>query len=57
MAVTIQQNKEKVMCAEFYFQQKEFTGAGNFEGNVLTFSGGCEGIKSGFNASMASSSI
>ncbi len=33
------------------------TGAGNLDGRVLTFSVGWAGIKSGFNAKIASSSI
>lgn len=36
---------------------KNLTGAGNLEGRVRTFSVGWAGIKSGFNAKMASSSI
>ena len=36
---------------------RNLTGAGNFDGNVLTFSVGWVGIKSGFKANMASSSI
>ena len=45
-----------IICT-FFGGISYLTGAGNLEGNVLTFSGGCVGIKSGFNASMASSSI
>ena len=36
---------------------QKHTGGGNLDGNVLTFSTGCEGIRSGFKAKMASNSI